>query len=438
MQAPPENIARALDKIPDTHDLKIEDGTSNLLSNVPSQSGQDGSLQGAQTSSPQETIRQNSQSPPVSSCCSQKPKVSTQAQVPAPPPVQNGGSCCGSRPSTSSQTGHQELNKQQPQPSTTWNDQSYMHFSDPRVSSWQHPTMDPHGNFMHPVMDQQQFPQNGYIQMLPPHSQPHMSHDGISLHVASAPTMPYYSSMNGLGINQPSMDPFMLNNMQSAYNVPQGDGPCGDCNCGDDCQCLGCATHPFNVTTRKHVQEMGAIITNGDERTPKAANFYHSSPFQGRTTSNGFPYYVPNTSSFDHSFQQHQFDGYSDPSSTLPNGYSSPLSTNHHMNQELMHPSEYYTFEYPVGLPNTCSDLTGSCQCGSDCSCVGCLTHSGHSGVPLDMPGPEHPISDAAEPHESSQHPHPSSTMPQTSRIPALDNVSGPYIGPRTLETSMI
>lgn len=54
-----------------------------------------------------------------------------------------------------------------------------------------------------------------------------------------------------------------------------------------------------------------------------------------------------------------------------------------------MVPSEYYTLEYPVGLPSACVDTTGSCQCGNDCTCVGCLTHSGHNGLPLEPAMPE-------------------------------------------------
>jgi hypothetical protein len=184
---------------------------------------------------------------------------------------------------------------------------------------------------------------------------------------------------------------------------------------------------------------MGAMITfNGDEKNPEAINPYQSSPFQGRTPSNTFPYFMQNTPSMDHRFQPSPFDGYPGHNSNLPSGYSSPLPMNHHMNQQLMHPSEYYTLEYPVGLPGACSDMTGSCQCGSDCSCVGCLTHSGHNGFSLDMPVPEHPISNTANQQNLSHASHTSPGTSQTSQIPVLDNISVPCLSPRTLETSMI
>lgn len=298
---------------------------------------------------------------------------------------------------------------------------------------------------MHSIM-QQAHPQhpslhNGYMGMLLPHSQPQMAQMGMSVGVTSPPSLAYSNPMNGLGITQPSMGPYMLNNLEPSCNAPLSGDSCHECSCGEDCQCLGCAAHPFNTTTRKHVQEMGAMITsNGDDKNSEVINPYKSSPYQGGTPSTPFPYFMQSTPSMDHGFQPMPFDSYSDPNSTLPSGYSSPLSASHHINQQLMHPSEYYTLEYPVGLPSACSDMTGSCQCGSDCSCVGCLTHSGHNGLSLDVPIPEHPIANTADRQtQPSRHaPHTNSATSQTSRIPVLDNVSVPCLSPRTLETSMI
>ena len=32
-----------------------------------------------------------------------------------------------------------------------------------------------------------------------------------------------------------------------------------------------------------------------------------------------------------------------------------------------------------------CTDATGACLCGDGCACIGCLTHSGHDGVAVDL-----------------------------------------------------
>jgi hypothetical protein len=47
---------------------------------------------------------------------------------------------------------------------------------------------------------------------------------------------------------------------------------------------------------------------------------------------------------------------------------------------ETLSPSSYFWQE--MVLPG-CDDATGTCQCGDGCECVGCLTHGGHNGVPL-------------------------------------------------------
>ncbi|KAJ5188300.1 hypothetical protein N7491_004624 [Penicillium cf. griseofulvum] len=455
MHAAPENIARALENMPGK--VKLEDGTPNLISDFSSQPGLDGShksstasTQNQKTPSPTETTREGSQSPQVSSCCSQKqrpkPPSPTPARTAAVAPSQNGGSCCGGpRPSTTNQAVYSQVDQQQFQQPLAWGDQSYMQFPMPQMSPWQNSSIPTHGDYMHSAMHQAhpQHPslRDGYMGMLLPHSQPQIPPTGMSYGVTSPPSMAYSNPMSGLGITQPSMDPYMLNNIEPSYDPPPGGDPCHDCRCGEDCQCLGCAAHPFNTTTRKHVQEMGAIITsNGDDKNPEVINPYQTSPYQGGTPSTPFPYFMHSTPSMDRGFQPIPFDSYSDPNSALASGYSSPLSANHQLNQQLMHPSEYYTLEYPVGLPNACSDTTGSCQCGSDCSCVGCLTHSGHNGLSLDVPIPEHPISNTADKQaQPSRHAsHTSSATSQSSRIPVLDNVSVPCLSPRTLETSMI
>ena len=454
MQAAPENIARALQNMPDK--IKLEDGTSSLTSDFPSQLGLDGahisstSTQDQKTPSPTETPSQDSQSPQVSSCCSQKQKSKAPTPTPAPTvtaaPAQNGGSCCGgSRPPTTNQPVYSEADQSQFQQPIAWDDQSYMQFPMPQMSPWQNSSIPTHEEYMHSAMHQAHPQQpslhNGYMGMVLPHSQPQMPPIGISLGVTSPPSMAYSNQMNGLGITQASMSPYMLNNLEPSYNGPPSGDSGHECSCGEDCQCLGCAAHPFNTTTRKHVQEMGAMITsNGDEKNPEVTNPYQTSPYQGGTPSTAFPYFMQSTPSMDHGFQPISFENYSDPNSTLASGYSSPLSSNHHLNQQLMHPSEYYTLEYPVGLPSACSDMTGSCQCGSDCSCVGCLTHSGHNGLSLDIPIPEHPVPNTGDnqtqhsPHAS----HTSSASSQTSRIPEPDNVSMPYLSPRSLEISRI
>ena len=152
------------------------------------------------------------------------------------------------------------------------------------------------------------------------------------------------------------------------------------CSCGENCQCLGCASHPFNETTRQHVQKMGYMMSIGedDERLDKAT------PFKGQDSpSLRTPKMSPN------GVQRPQAVPTFTDNAVLPSSFEHTLSSTDPFGTDgYMQPSEYYTIEYPVGL-SLCSNVSGNCQCGNDCSCVGCLTHSGHNGVALETPANE-------------------------------------------------
>jgi hypothetical protein len=302
---------------------------------------------------------------------------------------------------------------------------SYMNFSAQQMPSWQNPMAPTQENFMPSYGMQNPRAQSFYM-------------NGCTPNMSSTP---HSNSMNGLGIAPSNMTPFPMDNSQnSAYaSTTFGGDTSHDCSCGDDCQCLGCAAHPFNNTTRQHVQEMGVMMTfDGDDSTPDAMANAYTPSFLRNAATNPMNFFMQQKPAMDHGIPQNSFESYSDPNSTMPTGYSSPLSTGRHFNQPLMHPSEYYTIEYPVGIPSACSDVTGSCQCGNDCSCVGCLTHSGHNGVALEAPIPDAPVASATENGPSSPGTPTMTAGSHTSRIPVLENVSMPCLSPPTLETSMI
>ncbi|KAJ5147197.1 uncharacterized protein N7443_001208 [Penicillium atrosanguineum] len=423
LQAAPGNLAKALESVPDN--LKLEDGVANNAATAPHHSEQNGSLSGINSSNgfPPAPVS-DGDTPNGSGCCSKKPQV--------PPVASNsGGSCCSGKsnaPSASNTLFTGNGYKTSPPPD--WNDMSFMNFATPQIPAWQNPM----------PSTQTQFMQS--LGMHSAQSQP-LYMNGYAPHVTSAPS--YSNTMSGLGTTQTAVAQFAANHPQkSAYthsHTHHDAESCHDCKCGDDCQCLGCAAHPFNNTTRQHVQEMGVMMTfDGDEHTPETiTNAYQPSPFHSTTPSTPMNFgFMQHNPPMENTGQQNNFDPYSDPNSTMSSGYSSPLRASHNLNQQLMHPSEYYTLEYPVGIPSACSDVTGSCQCGNDCSCVGCLTHSGHNGVPLDAPIPEPSIATTTEQHSSSHRHTPVTSVSHNSHITVLDNVSVPCLSPRTLETSMI
>lgn len=170
--------------------------------------------------------------------------------------------------------------------------------------------------------------------------------------------------------------------------------PAHNCNCGAGCECLGCAAHPFNATTRSHVQSLGAIIAHGEHdslsstRSPPHYDVPPDHPFPVHDMAPVLPHsYIPNVSSTPSTSTSSAHEAAITPTASAP--WSPPPSNAVGEQQIPFLSSEYYTMEIPMdasGLTASCTDLSGSCQCGDDCACIGCLTHTGHNGIPLDVP----------------------------------------------------
>lgn len=184
------------------------------------------------------------------------------------------------------------------------------------------------------------------------------------------PNMQVGGGFDAISMNQLSFNP-------AGYPLNISSSTCGldnnhDCSCGETCQCLGCASHPYNETTTQHVQKMGFLMSIDEETEQlKQSTFFgpESSPL------NMSPNGTTQTTSFaDNTMLPSNFDRNLSPSNTFAT-------------DQFMQPSEYYTLEYSVGL-SLCSNISGTCQCGNDCTCVGCLTHDGHNGVALQQPSP--------------------------------------------------
>lgn len=348
--------------------------------------------------------------PQRSSCCSAKPQ--------SPKPAQSQGSCCGKSKATVANGTEPELKLEENSQRVQMNGLPYQSMpSTPQALPWQDFGAMGQGPFMQPFSFQQ------------PQAQPSHYFPGYTSNGHSTPSMNFqHQNSHNIDFTQASMQSLLSSNPQFTYAPPELGTEVHDCNCGDDCQCLGCATHPFNKTTRERVQEMGVLVSLDGEES--GTNGYRNSPTSNQTNTNLLDYSFAGLSNPINGFHQNTMHTYSEPAPTpnLNNGYSSPGT--YTPGQQLMHPSEYYTLEYPVGLPSSCTDITGSCQCGSDCSCIGCLTHSGHNGLTLDPPttAAEDPVPNTTEP---SGQPAPETGF---SRIPVLDDLSVPSLSPQAIE----
>jgi hypothetical protein len=125
-----------------------------------------------------------------------------------------------------------------------------------------------------------------------------------------------------------------------------------ECACGDGCQCIGCAAHPYNEPTRDYVrsawqmsmnQSSGDAYTNGQQPTTPITNG------QGHgigLVQNGDLVASPSANS----------------DATSGTGDEQNL------------PAENFLFvNYPL-YDNCAGDMT-TCPCGDDCACIGCKIH---------------------------------------------------------------
>lgn len=224
---------------------------------------------------------------------------------------------------------------------------------------------------------------------------------------------PQYNSLDQISVAQnfPSAVDF---NSQDILGL-QGE-PNHNCGCGPGCQCLGCASHPFNKTTRQHIQEMGYLMASrDDDQSIESPRDNENPPYHEQQ----YPNNTGDYSNFQVNGALPLFQGYSNPYEHFANIpgttlTSAPATYNSQaQGQMMMQPNAYVTVEYPVGLLDPCTNMTGTCQCGISCACVGCLTHHGHNGVTLEpSPPPENPAFSMQSMGLPSSHESPGHHMP--------------------------
>ncbi|PGH13908.1 hypothetical protein AJ79_03323 [Helicocarpus griseus UAMH5409] len=341
----------------------------------------------------------DSEQPAGGGCCSSKP--------PPKPVTQQARSCCSSKPPKSTEcndsaghlkqeegaASHPSMPEIAPNPvpsyRQTWEHRSY---STPELAKQPHDhhnplsrlqNGNPISNFQ--VQETSSAPVTGY---------------------SSPIIMPGYTSMNQTLSHFPSSAIPDYGFQTSTDCQPH------NCDCGDGCQCLGCASHPFNDTTRQHIQQMGYLITSRDDDQGSEPNGNgHNPSFSGQPIPAGFDYHNLPQNPFQ--FQSPSQMPWNDakPGQDFETSVSTPAAPavydpNH--GEMMMQPAAYYELEYPVGLLDPCTNMTGTCQCGVNCSCVGCLTHSGHDGVQLELSPPlDHsgtPVTDTACPVPQTYH----------------------------------
>ncbi|RFU74145.1 copper-sensing transcription factor [Trichoderma arundinaceum] len=138
------------------------------------------------------------------------------------------------------------------------------------------------------------------------------------------------------------------------------------CGCGDSCQCIGCATHPYNQATQDYVRSAwNSMLEDAPKRhrhsdsTHSLPNSNHETPTPSNQSPNGGS--TPIMTKVEGTVSPTMAQTPSDANSTL--GEETALSAN-----------DFFFVSYPFG--DSCEGEMASCPCGDDCQCIGCAIHN--------------------------------------------------------------
>ncbi|KAF1831158.1 hypothetical protein BDW02DRAFT_65361 [Decorospora gaudefroyi] len=385
--------------------LDTETDTSSITYTPSEASGSNAaSLPSSASSTPRLLPAQNDA---ISSCCKPKPALSPVQEggccnskaKPAPEPIQKKSCCSGSSSQAatllnSQSTGHQPLGQQ------------FQFPAQPQVVLPEYQNFHPHPSL--------------------PAPNPFGLGTPIYNHAAAAYHQPH--AIPPSPVTNTPMSPHVAGS-QMGQHAPEH-----NCHCGESCSCFGCAAHPNNATMMEYVRVMAHFQYTGgfgDMLPPlydmptyphqpgygaeagQPLNFNAMQQGMGTPTPTqmNFPtdmnmLNMTNASMAIHSdWQQPLAQMSSVPQTPFPShlNYTTPIAAENHASPKMeestttpfadspspskeedtptLSPSSYFWNQ--MTLPS-CSDATGTCQCGDGCACVGCLTHGGHTGEQLE------------------------------------------------------
>lgn len=308
------------------------------------------------------------------SCCggnsaAKSPSDASTVPATAPTPTVNGNdaaepaakSCCSSAPSSSAQEKKPAVGIMPP-PGLPFPPNGIM------MQHFQHPMAIANG--MYPFYAQPN------IFNYPPHYGSYMQ-----------PLQPeqWRQLMAAMSFGQPgSSQPFIMGGpvpVQQPPATPNGSAwTSHQCTCGDACQCVGCAAHPYNEATQNYVRSAWSSMMEETQKSHAHTNSNGPHPngqtngVNGtngetdesvRTTSNGNTTPIKSTG-----------DGTWSPTAPqTPSDGASAMSE-----EQALSASDFFFVSYPFG--DTCAGETSSCLCGDDCQCIGCTIHNNLEPAP--------------------------------------------------------
>ncbi|KAE8443088.1 hypothetical protein EG329_002411 [Mollisiaceae sp. DMI_Dod_QoI] len=264
------------------------------------------------------------------SCCAPRRKshshTSSSSSISEPREVL-GGSCCSSKPEnpalkkepmsngTSTQNTPQIPHQALPQNGMSFNPPLYQQFV-PQPTIFTYPPT--YGSWQNPL-------------------QPSAWREGIRANYAQAEVP---MSSGSLPFEAPIM-PELLDTIHT-------------CSCGDTCQCVGCAAHPYNDATQDYVRS--AYASMSIERPP-SEGYSNGHPHINGSTNGNIP------------TQGQNVDSIASPTALTPSSTSSGNGDDQNLSAD-----NFLFVNYPF-TGEGCGGSVQSCPCGDDCECVGCTIH---------------------------------------------------------------
>lgn len=139
------------------------------------------------------------------------------------------------------------------------------------------------------------------------------------------------------------------------------------CGCGDTCQCVGCAAHPYNDATQDYVRSAYAEMSI-DRPT--------SESFQTQPATNG--------GMNGHAPTQGQ-NGDVSPTALTPSSTTSGTADDQNLSAD-----NFLFVNYPFTGEGCGGDMQ-ECPCGDDCECIGCTIHGNQlQDIPMPCCGSKH------------------------------------------------
>ncbi|KAH7319784.1 hypothetical protein B0I35DRAFT_478102 [Stachybotrys elegans] len=147
---------------------------------------------------------------------------------------------------------------------------------------------------------------------------------------------------------------------------PEAAGTSHQCGCGDGCQCVGCAAHPYNEATQNYIRSAWNSMTE-ETGHPKTASVAHHAPACGTSDSNQKA--RADGPSNDVSPAKHSDGPMSPTIAPSPSDAASGAG-----DEQTLSPTDFFFVSY--SLEGSCSGEMAGCPCGDDCQCIGCVIHS--------------------------------------------------------------